>query len=63
MEEEIKKGDRVKHSYLGKGVFISKIEFLSLVKWDKTPDKRYNMGENPCAVFTKNLIPNPQITL
>lgn len=49
------KNDRVKHSFLGKGIFIKKISFLSLVKWDKKPSIKYNMGENPCAVFTKKL--------
>ena len=54
---KIKKGQRVKHSYLGKGTFIKKISFMSLVKWDKTPDVRYNMGENPSVIFTDQLVP------
>lgn len=56
--EKIKAGDRVKHKFFGKGTFIKELEFLSslsLVKWDKTPDIRYNMGVNPCVVFTKEL--------
>jgi len=48
-------GNRVEHKYLGKGTAIKTISFMTLVQWDKTPDKRYNMGENPCAIFTKEL--------
>lgn len=51
----MKQGDRVNHEYLGQGTFIKEIASLSLVKWDKTPPERYNMGENPCVVFTKEL--------
>lgn len=51
----MKKGDKVIHKYLGKGEVIKNISFMTLVKWDKTPDKRYNMGENPCAIFTEEL--------
>ena len=52
----MKKGDRVKHEYLGEGTFIKEISFLSLVKWDENPPERFNMGENPCAMFTKDLV-------
>ena len=52
---EIKFGDKVKHKYLGTGTFIKKISLMSLVKWDKTPDIRYNMGQNPTPVFTSEL--------
>lgn len=51
----MEKGDRVKHYYLGKGTFIKTISFMSLVKWDKTPDFRYNFGQNPTIVFTDKL--------
>ena len=54
----MKKGTKVKPKYLGKGIFIKhpkKLEFFSIVKWDKTPNKRYNLGENPCLIFTDTL--------
>ena len=51
----MKKGDKVKHNYLGTGTFIKKISFMSLIKWDKTPDMRYNFGENPSTIFTEEL--------
>ena len=52
------KDDRVQHDYLGAGTFIKYVEgyvFLSLIKWDKTPPFRYNMGENPAAAMTSKL--------
>lgn len=54
----MKEGDRVVHEYLGTGTFIKDIKgtVLSLVRWDKIPPARYNMGENPTCVFTKDLI-------
>jgi hypothetical protein len=54
-----KVGDRVNEIYLGKGT-IERVDVamkgLHLVKFDKTPDVRYNMGENPTAVFDYKLI-------
>jgi len=54
----MKAGDRVKHKYLGKGTFIKRIPAcfgLVLVKWDKTPSARYNMGEKLCSIFPDEL--------
>ena len=53
-KRNMKKGDRIKHKYLGKGTFI-RMSKIVLVKWDKTPEVRYNMGENPCTVSIKEL--------
>ena len=53
---KFKKGDRVKHEYLGEGTFIKEISFMSLVKWDNVPAIKYNMGTNPCVIFTEQLI-------
>lgn len=56
-------GQRVIDSYLGAGTVVELIKpFLSsklcvayMVQFDKTPDVRYNMGENPVMVFPSSL--------
>ena len=50
-----KEGDRVIHTALGVGTYIKQYSGLALVKWDKTPDMKYNRGENPCVVFIEDL--------
>ena len=56
----MKVGDRVKHDYLGKGTVVEypirALRILALVKWDKTPSIRYNMGENPCVISVSELL-------
>jgi len=55
----MKIGDRVIHDYLDNGTVIKvgglHLVGMCLVKWDKTPAVRYNMGENPCAVWIGEL--------
>ena len=55
---KFKVGDRVNDDYLGNGT-IERLNVampgLHLVKFDVTPDVRYNMGENPTAVFGDQL--------
>ena len=57
----MKQGDRVIHEYLGKGTVIKANSIhlvgMALVKWDNQPPVRYNMGENPTAMFTSDLKP------
>ena len=57
----MKKGDRVIHNYLGNGTVIKvgglHLVGMCLVKWDNNPSVRYNMGENPCAVWIGELKP------
>lgn len=53
--KKIQKGARVNHEYLGDGTVVKKVSFMTLVKWDKTPHERYNMGENPSVIFTDEL--------
>ena len=50
-------GDRVEHDYHGTGTVIEKVKRFPLhrVLWDKRPDVRYNMGENPCSAWTAEL--------
>lgn len=48
-------GTRVHHDYLGEGTVEKNILFMTIVKWDKTPEYKYNMSENPSAIFTKEL--------
>ena len=50
-----KKGDNVIHEFLGTGEVIKNVEFMTLVLFDDAPPIKYNLGENPCAVFTKEL--------
>jgi hypothetical protein len=55
---KFKIGQRVKHNYLGKGRIVKTFkdyDFLLVVLFDKTPDMRYNLGQNPTAVFDKEL--------
>jgi len=59
---KIQKGQRVNHEYLGNGTFLKHLStffsdkfIMSLVEFDKTPNIKYNSGENPCAVFTRKL--------
>lgn len=57
------KGQRVIDSYLGAGTVVipiksllsSKLYVAYMVQFDKTPDARYNMGENPTMVFPSSL--------
>jgi hypothetical protein len=56
----MKIGDRVKERDLGEGVVVetsSDMDSLNLVMvlFDKTPPLRYNMGENPTAVWKSDL--------
>ena len=65
--KKLKKGDRVRHEYLGDGTFLQMIQFMAFVKFDKTPHKRFNMGENPLVVFIDKLTkikspPNSNLT-
>jgi hypothetical protein len=60
---KFKKDDRVLDDYLGAGSVVrpiksgldSRMIIAYIVLFDKTPDVRYNMGENPCMVFTGSL--------
>jgi len=60
---KFKKDDRVVDDYLGAGSVVrpiksgldSKLTIAYIVLFDKTPDFRYNMGENPTMVFTGSL--------
>ena len=53
----MKIGDRVTHEYLGDGEIVNDLNGrgVFMVKCDKTPNIRYNMGENPTLVFKSNL--------
>ena len=58
-----KQNDRVVDGYLGAGEIFSVVYASSPKKlfgysvlFDKTPDMRYNGGENPCLVFPDTLI-------
>lgn len=60
--KRFKIGDRVKDSdYLGEGIVTKVIKSSEgtiigyMVLFDKTPDVRYNMGENPCFVLNGEL--------
>ena len=53
-------GQRVFAEYLGAGTVVERIKINPLciaymVRFDKTPDVRYNMGENPTMVFPSSL--------
>jgi len=56
-------GQRVVDEYLGAGTVIERIKIARgnplciayMVRFDKTPDVRYNMGENPTMVFPSSL--------
>jgi hypothetical protein len=55
---KFKIGQRVKHNYLGKGKIVKTFKglpFVFLVLFDKTPDVRYNMCQNPTPVFKTDL--------
>ena len=62
--KKFKIGDRVTDSdFLGEGEIVkiiksdsdSKTIIAYMVMFDKTPDVRYNMGENPCFMFGNQL--------
>lgn len=58
--KRLKKGERVVHPYLGEGEFIKYVGvYLSLVRGDKKPSVRYNMGENPTCVINSELKREP----
>ncbi len=56
-------GSRVNHNYLGDGEVteaiysrpFTKEPMLYMVKFDVTPDVKYNMGENPTLAFPEDL--------
>ena len=56
-------GQRVIDDYLGAGTVVKQINssmdnnytVAYMVRFDKTPDVRYNMGENPTMVFPVSL--------
>ena len=50
MSSQLKAGDRVEDSYLGKGTIVKRLPggWGYSVLWDTRPDVRYNIGENPC---------------
>lgn len=54
---ELKVGDRVRNSFLGDGIVTDKTEmdWLVIVRFDKTPPGQYNMGENPTAELVSKL--------
>tara|TARA_R110000851_G_C12813264_1_gene538719 strand:+ start:386 stop:580 length:195 start_codon:yes stop_codon:yes gene_type:complete len=59
---KFKKDDRVLDDYLGAGSVLGSwpiktgvVDIAYMVLFDKTPDVRYNIGENPCMVFTGSL--------
>jgi hypothetical protein len=59
------KGQRVIDEHLGAGTVVRPIKssldsqlcVAYMVRFDKTPDVRYNMGENPTMVFPSSLRP------
>ena len=62
MMSDFKQGERVFDKYLWAGVifavvysFDSAKPFGYSVLFDKTPDKRYNGGENPCLMLEDSL--------
>ncbi len=54
---EFKIGDRVSNSFLGGGTVAdeTEVDFLVIVRFDKTPPVEYNMGENPTAQLVSQL--------
>ena len=53
-------GQRVVAEYLGAGTVIGRIKIARgntayMVRFDATPDVRYNMGGNPTMVFPSSL--------
>lgn len=60
---KFKKGDRVVDDSLGAGTVEQVIEsslqrgfaVACVVRFDKTPDVRYNLARNPTLVFTSSL--------
>lgn len=68
--KKIKLGDRVKcEDFLGFGKVVeivrshldSRIVIGYLILLDKNPDKRYNMGENPCFMLKGQVTRNSGI--
>ena len=61
--KKFSQGQRVVAEYLGAGTVIERIKIARgnplciayMVRFDKTPDVRYNMGENPTMVFPSSL--------
>ena len=54
--------DEVIHPILGEGVVVGvivgasdKVPFMLQVEWDDDPLESYNMGENPCIVYTSEV--------
>ena len=59
---KLKIGDRVEHDFLGKGTVVKtpKVclyndQCMVLVQWDKDPDVRYNLGNNPSLESTDSM--------
>lgn len=52
-------GKRINHPYLGDGTIQEKKYFAGItgykVLFDKTPDERYNLGQNPTLVFANEI--------
>ncbi len=70
--KRFKIGDSVRDSeFLGEGKVTeiiksdldSKLVIGYMVMFDKTPDVRYNMGENPCFVLSEQLYETNQVRL
>ena len=57
---KVKIGDKVKEDYLGNGEIVDdlnkNIRGAFMVKFDKDPPIRYNMGNNPTLIFGSELI-------
>ena len=52
----MKVGDKVNHHFLGDGVITFELnKDWCIVKFKKRPPIKYNMGDNPCMRFTKEL--------
>ncbi len=55
----MKLGDKVVDDYLGDGEIVNDLTHIIkgayMVKFDKTPSMRYNMGQNPTLVFADKL--------
>ncbi len=62
----MKIGDKVIDDYLGDGEIVNDLTHIIkgafMVKFDKTPPIRYNMGQNPTMVFNNSLKLQDQIT-
>ncbi len=61
MAKDLKYLDVVKHPDLGEGVVLGVIGgsdsncFMIQVEWDDDPSESYNMGENPCMVYSSKV--------